>query len=253
MALQVFKLGGKIRLVEDSADIGFIPFRSFDFEPTTTEVLILNTEKGSSSIKRVLISDIQNQAGSAVGNREAVITYLSEFVGGFSNAGGSAIPTSDIFHGGFVDYNDLGTTATPITFTAVGHVVLTNDKAGAFTNEVYLPDGITSIFSNNKFDFSELKLGDMIDIRIDISVNTDSPNQEVKVDLALAVGTAGEYLIPFEDIFEKSAGFHPINRFNGVYMGDLNTLNNPGEFRLSSDSSGNVVVNGWYCKIIRKG
>jgi len=196
-------------------------------------------------------NELLDDGGIAFTSISALNTLLDENLGK-SSGGSSSIPTSDVFYGGFVDYNDLATTTTPIAFVTDTPIVLTNDKLGVFTNESYLPVGVTSIFSLNQFDWSQLKLGDMVDIRLDIAVTTNSPNQEVKVDLALGVG-ANEYLIPFEDISEKSTGLHQINRFNGIYIGDANTLNNPAEFRLQSDGTGTVIVNGWYCKIIRKG
>lgn len=166
----------------------------------------------------------------------------------------SGIPT-DNFTGGFFDYNDLGTATTPISVTGGGGFVkLTNDEAGANTNKDYPPNGVTDVWdaSNDRFDFSELNLGDMIDIRLDIEVTTTSPNQEVETVLVLGVG-AFEYSIPFDKTSYKNAGTQQINRFNGIYIGNALTLNNFGEFRVQSDGNATVKVNGFYCKIIRRG
>lgn len=162
---------------------------------------------------------------------------------------------ADNFNGGFVDYNDLATQTTPITVTGGGgFVTLTNDGEGANTNETYLPSGITSVYDKvESFDFTQLKLGDMLDIRLDIQVIIASVNTEVEVDLFLGTG-GGAYQIPFEPKLNfKSTGTFNINRFNGIYMGDTNTLDNSGKFKMSSDKTCTVKVNGWYVKIIRKG
>jgi hypothetical protein len=166
------------------------------------------------------------------------------------------ISIPDLFSGGIMDYNDAATAGTPIVVTGGGGaVVLTNDEAGAFTNKTYKPVGVTDVWDsiNDTFDWSDLKLGDMVDIRIDVDLTTTSVNTEVKIDLEL--GTGGfAYTIPW--ILEtnyKNTGTHKLNRYNGVYMGDTNTLNNGAVFKISADKNCTVVVNGWYCKIIVRG
>jgi len=166
----------------------------------------------------------------------------------------SGLP-ADNYAGGFFDYNDAATSTTPINVVGGGGFVkLTNDEAGPFTNKAYAPAGVTDVWDAvaNEFDFTQLKLGDMVDFRLDLTVTTTSPNQDVDVRLFLGVG-AGEYSIPFVLTNIKSTGTVNLNRYNGIYMGDTNSLNNPGEFRIQSDSNATVVVNGWYVKIIKRG
>lgn len=158
-------------------------------------------------------------------------------------------------HGvGFFDYNDLATQTTPIAVTqATSPVKLTNDEAGSFTLKTFAPADITDIWDSitDEFDFSELALGDMIDIRLDLEVTTTQPNQEVTVDLRLAVG-GGEYTIPFIHDSFKTAETHKLVKFNGIYMGNTDTHENPAYFEVSSDDDCTVKVNGWYCKIVRQ-
>ena len=158
------------------------------------------------------------------------------------------------FYGGLVDYNDLATQTTPITALAGVPTLLTNDGAGPFTNDAYLPDGITGVYDNvDTFDWTQLKLGDMIDIRLDIIVTTASPNTTVEVHLNLGTG-AGSYSIPFvTDADFKTAQPHTVNKFNGIYLGDNNTLDNGGQFIVTCDKTSTVIVNGYYIKIIRRG
>lgn len=68
----------------------------------------------------------------------------------------------------------------------------------------------------------------------------------------MATGSGGTYDILFAKTQFKTAGEQPINRFNGVYMGDLNTKNFPARFKIRSDAAATVKVNGWYCRVIRK-
>lgn len=156
------------------------------------------------------------------------------------------------FDSGFFDYNDLSTASSPIAVTAgAAPIVVTNDGLGPFTNKSFAPSGVSDLWDAlaNDFDFSELPLGATIDIRLDISVITTKPNQEVYVNLQL--GQAGaQYLIPFADDVVKSSGPHSINRFNGVYLGDENTRLGGGKFMISSDEDATVVVSGWYIRVI---
>ncbi len=157
---------------------------------------------------------------------------------------------------GLFDYNDLATASAPIVVTTVGSpFVLTNDGLGSFTNKLFPPIGVTDVWnaSSDVFDWSELKLGDMVDIRLDFDLITSSVNTEIKVDLHLGTGGSA-YTIPYipESNF-KNAGTHNINRYNGIYMGDENTLNNGGQFKISTDKDCTVIVNGWFTKIIIRG
>lgn len=165
------------------------------------------------------------------------------------------VSPSDVFSGGLVDYNDAATTTTPLVVTGGGaDVQLTNDTLGAFTNTAFLPDGVTSLWNTttNQFDFTELKLGDMLDIRLEITADMSGPNSELDIDLELGIG-AGAYAIAFSRENYKTSGVKQIDRWNGIYLGDSNTLDNPARFIIRSDTNCNVVVAGWYVKIIRKG
>lgn len=163
---------------------------------------------------------------------------------------------ADNFAGGLFDYNDAATATAPISIVGgAAAAILTNDGLGPFTNTAYKPIGVTNIWNTvtNEFDWTELKLGDMVDIRLDVDVTTTSVNTEVKVDLHLALG-GFTYPIPWVlETNYKSIGTHKLNVYNGIYIGDANTLDNPANFRLFSDKACTVVVNGWYVKIIKRG
>lgn len=208
-----------------------------------------------SNTKLINFTEIQDKAGAAYSSLAVFVAFYVEKTGK-SSGGASSIPTQDIFHGGIFDYNDLLTTTTPISVTqASSPVPLTNDGQGAFTNKLFAPVGVDDVWnaSTGSFDWTKLKLGDMVDIRLDFNLITTSVNTEINVGMHLGIG-ASEYVIPFvPQINFKSTGTHKINRYNGVYMGDTNTLNNGSVFKISADKSCSVVVNGWYCKIIRKG
>jgi hypothetical protein len=96
MAVKIFKIGGKVRLIKDGTDLDFIPVRDFDFEPEAAQVVITNS--GLREFREYfLYSDIQDEAGASVGDRESIITYLSDFVG-FNNGGDSGNGAEDYGH-----------------------------------------------------------------------------------------------------------------------------------------------------------
>lgn len=156
---------------------------------------------------------------------------------------------------GIYDYSDAGTQVSPIAVPADTWVDVPNDALGEFTNRNFPVEGVSDVWASedNKFNFSQLKNGAMIDLRLDLVATTTQANQEVEVELLLAEGTGGDYSIPFIKQIYKSAGAQLINRYNGVYMGDDLTRLNPAEFRIRSDGPLSLVVNGWYCKVISRG
>lgn len=156
---------------------------------------------------------------------------------------------------GLLDYNDATTSITPISVTGGSTSILTNDGAGAFTNKTYAPVGVTDIWdaTTDNFDFSQLKLGDIMDIRLDITVTTLSPNTDVGVYLSLGTG-AGTYPVVLKTTSYKNTGLQSsFNSYSSVYMGDTNTLDNGGQLVIKADKDCTVVVNGWYCKILIRG
>ena len=154
---------------------------------------------------------------------------------------------------GFFDYNHGGGTQTHTG--SGGYIKLLNDTAGAFTNTVYKPTNMTTIWDeiNNQFDFTELSLGDMVDFRVDLIVTTSGANQNVSVQIELGIG-GSPYTLDIDFISPKTSGTYKLISYTGIYMGDNNTLNNPAEIQLDTDASmtDGITVNGWYCKIHRR-
>lgn len=155
--------------------------------------------------------------------------------------------TSETVRMGLMDYNDLATATTPISVTGgAGFVDLTNDGLGLFTNKTYKVSGVGELWNSGAglFDWTDLSLGDQVNIRLDAEVVTTSPNQTVTFQLLVAVGGSPYTLLYSESNF-KNTGPHEINRFSMIYMGDANTLNNGAKFQVSSDANCTVEVRGW--------
>jgi hypothetical protein len=167
---------------------------------------------------------------------------------------GTASP--DGFSGGWADYNDTATTGSPIAVTAVP-AVLTNDGLAVNTNTSYLPttgNGITQLWntSSNGFDFSDLNVGDMLEIRMDIDVIIVSNN--TAVDVNLHMGSGGSVVIPFiSDQNFKTTGTFEVIRYMGVYIGSTDVRDTLAQLKINADSNCTCIVKGWYIKATRRG
>lgn len=156
---------------------------------------------------------------------------------------------------GWYDYNDAATTTTPINLAAGVATVMTNDGAGSFTNIAYPLAGVTNLWdtATDRFDFTGLDLGDTVDVRIDLEITSTGANHEFQVDFSLAEGSGGDYSLRVTDIEYKSAGTYQLTLYYGLYMGDLNTKDNPASIKVTSAAGGDtVVVNGWYIRAITR-
>jgi hypothetical protein len=155
--------------------------------------------------------------------------------------------TSEIARMGMMDYNDLATATTPISIPGTSTFTdITNDGAGSNTNKLFKVAGVGELWNTgtNLFDWTDLVLGDQVNIRLDLEVTTTSPNQLVITQLLVAVGGVPYTLSYAENVF-KNTGVHEVNRFSMLYMGDTNTLNNGAKFQVSSDGTATVIVRGW--------
>ncbi len=170
---------------------------------------------------------------------------------GAAAGGGAALPADNCTIG-FLDYNDDGLAS--IAHTGGNDTPITNNANGGSTNKLFPPIGITDVWDDvaDEFDWTELKLGDMVDIRLVLEVTTSSANQEVTLELELAQG-GSPYRVPFAHLFYKTSGLKKVGSFTGIYMGDTNTLDNPGQFIFTSANDASIKVIGWYCKVLIRG
>lgn len=155
---------------------------------------------------------------------------------------------------GFFDYNDAATAITPINLVANTYAKLTCNNLGPNTLKTFAPPGVTDIWNptTNQFDFTQLRLGDQVDFRIDFFVTTSSPNQVVALDMMIGIGDPGAYTLSvISDRQYKTSGQKHVVQLFSVYMGDATTMNFPTELQIKSDAVATVIVSGWYCRIVR--
>lgn len=158
---------------------------------------------------------------------------------------------------GWLDYNDLATQASPIALTAADTFYkLTNDGEGPNTNLDYgLGNGEGADWNivTDLFDWTNLKLGDTVDIRVDVTVETSGTFRDIILRLAMAQGSGSEYNLDVVRISYKEVGVYHLTAYYSIYMGDTPTLNNGAFFEMSSDAIGTTVkVNGWFVRTVTK-
>ena len=229
----------------DGKNINYYPKSELSVSASSGNIIITRTQ--GESITQIFNQEASKINDPSVNSVYELVTTIKSYLTSHGN---------DDISGGFADYNDNATSGTPLSVTGGGAaVVLTNDTLGAFTNTQFLPEGVSRLWdaSTNNFDWSELSAGDMVDIRADITVTTSSSNTAIDVLLHLGAGGSA-YTIPFiQDYNFKASGTYQKVMFNSIYMGDANTLNNGGQFKITADANCTVVVNGWYVRCLRRG
>lgn len=157
---------------------------------------------------------------------------------------------------GFWDYNDTATSTTPIAITAANtEYQLTNNGAGVYTNTAYGLTGVTNIYNTttNYFNFSSLKLGDTVDIRVEFEVTTGSASNEIGLLMELGIGTTAYKLVVDRQYF-KSASTNKVVANAHIYIGNNDTKNGLARFLVKNDSTGSSIkVSGWYIRVITNG
>lgn len=248
MAFKIFTKGNYFYIVDDTTNQVFEGHaKNISVNRTTdtgTGFKFANVN-GWRQGKELDITEIKNEAGTLYVLADFVTFYEANT--GFSTApGGSG---ADLF--GFFDYNDLATATTPIAVVGgAGFTDLTNDELGSFTNKNFPPGNVTDVWNEatQLFDFSQLTLGSKIDFRLDIQITTTSANQEIDIELLMAIGGTSYSLVIDHEQF-KTAGTYNIVKSSFVYIGDANSKDNGAKFRVKSDSNMDVKVTGWACYV----
>jgi len=162
------------------------------------------------------------------------------------------VPVAGTISQGIYDYNDLATATTSIPLTSANtQYEMTNDGTGVFTNKTYALAGVDDLWdtTTNRFDFTGLSLGDTVDIRVDFEVTISTTNTVVDFALELGLGSSPYQIAVMTPALFKTVQPYQMVHWQGVYMGDSNTLLNPARLLARADKTGvTVKVNGWYIR-----
>ena len=157
-------------------------------------------------------------------------------------------------NGGFLDYNDTGTGISPLTLLPDIWTFVPNNGLGAFTNKSTPPYGVTELMDNVGYlDPTELGLGSYMLIRHDFTVTPSTNNLSLEARYTLGTG-AGSYTLDKRlGRLDNGAGIP--YRFSlavdKIYMGDLNTRDNPIGFEIKVSGNATAVNAGSVISIVR--
>jgi len=143
--------------------------------------------------------------------------------------------------------------ASPISYVS-GLEQLTNDTAGIDTNVDNLPFGVSNLWDNglNELDFSQLSLNDMVDLSLNTTVTTNSINQNCKIYLKVAIGSASEKTILLNDLtFATVDTYDILSRLNlAIINSDYKDF--PAQILFESNDTADVYLENIYISTTRK-
>ena len=163
------------------------------------------------------------------------------------------IARSGITSAGYAIYEDSRVTTT--TLAAGVFTVIPNDALGANTTNTYLPLGVTNLWNagTSSFDFSELAVGDAVEMRIIVQPTTASNNTEIELDLFLGSGGA-QYKVPFITTQNfQFAGLSEATRYTSFPIRDEDTRTSPAQFKAIADKNCTLQTDDFFVKVTRNG
>lgn len=167
----------------------------------------------------------------------------------------SGLTVSDIWDSGWFQINDLATHTTPVLVTGDETIhYLPNDGLGEGSNSTP-PQGVTSVWNSttNRFDWTQLSVGDIVDIRADVFIDTGLSNStELYVGYSGRMGDASVFSISGMESYLTKSHQYRFSPYMGTYIGNELTRTLPAAIGVRSDSDVEVVVNGWYVKITKQ-
>ena len=163
------------------------------------------------------------------------------------------IARSGLTSAGYAVYEDSKVTTT--TLAAGVFTIIPNDALGTNTTNAYLPLGVTNLWNagTSSFDFSELAVGDAVEMRIIVQPTTTSNNTEIELDLFLGSGGA-QYKVPFITTQNfQFAGLFEATRYTSFPIRDEDTRTSPAQFKAIADKNCTLQTDDFFVKVTRNG
>ena len=199
---------------------------------------------------------IQNGAGLPLGHfaiYSAEIDEDKQLIIRCNNNKTFVIPTlRAIDIGGFADYNDTSTSATPVTLDDNVWTDIPNNGAGAFTN-IKLPTGVTRLLDSNTGAIlvDELPIGSSIIIRMDYTVTPTTNNAALDFRYTLGSGAGAYTLETTVNRLDEGSGreYRQALVTHYIYVGDDNTKDNPIQPQVKLSGGGTMVNAGMVIEV----
>ena len=248
MANEIENLNGTPKLAKGSVFQYF--FGSgliFQADPATDSYIQVGPNV--SSLHAVAFADITDKLGAS--NIEEYLDQVAlQGLMGVVGTGGGGGGTGS--RGGFIDYND---TTGIITLTANTWTTIPNNGAGAFTNKAYKPEGVTELIdvATGAIDATELNLGDSILIRNDYVINPATNNSLLEFRYSLGTGADAYVLEKTVGRLDDGSGrdYRQSVSTDLIYMGDLNTRDNPIFLQVRLSGNGTLTNAGSVIQVLK--
>ncbi len=157
------------------------------------------------------------------------------------------------YSNGFIDYND--TTGT-INLVSDTWTTIPNNGQGAFSNDTYKPNSVTELLDvlTGEIDPTELVLGDSILVRNDYKINPNTNN--ALLEFRYQLGGGGNVYTLETTVGRLDDGSGKDYRFSLkpdlIYMGDLNTRDNPIKIQVKLSTNGTLTNAGSVIQLIKR-
>lgn len=155
---------------------------------------------------------------------------------------------------GYFIYEDLATQGAPISFTNGVKVLIPNDGNGDGTDTSEAPFGVGEVWITDtaEMNFSDLSIGDTVDLRIRVDVDATTNSQKYQIIIKTAIGSPSEEENVVFTVVTKSAGTDT-NTFNFLLpIANSDIINYPSQLFFASDSNGTFKVFKFVFRVIRK-
>jgi hypothetical protein len=151
-------------------------------------------------------------------------------------------------------YADLTTQTTPLNGIANVEKNLTNDIDGTGTDLSNAPYGVSTLWdsANSKLDFSQLSIGDVVDLRCFLSVTTTVSNQNIQVYARVGIGTPSEKDFLIGSVLRTTAGLFIFEEELKLVISKEDYITAIGEIYLFSESNSTIKVNEFEFVVTRK-
>ena len=154
--------------------------------------------------------------------------------------------------GGFADYNDTSTSATPVTLVDDTWTNIPNNGEGAFSN-IKLPTGVTRLLDPNTGAIlvDELPIGSSIIIRMDYTVTPTTNNAALDFRYTLGSGAGAYTLETTVNRLDEGSGreYRQALVTHYIYVGDDNTKDNPIQPQVKLSGGGTLVNAGMVIEV----
>jgi hypothetical protein len=151
-------------------------------------------------------------------------------------------------------YADLATQTTPLNGIANVEKNLTNDIDGVETDLSNSPYGVSTTWNSatNRLDFSQLSIGDVVDLRVFLSVTTTVANQNIQVYARVGLGTTSEKDFLIGSTLRTTAGLFIFEEELKIVISKEDYITAIGEIYLFSENNSTIKVNYFEFVVTRK-